>query len=1771
MTKQNIGDITMNKRTFIGLVNFLLVLTFALFQVPAYGVTGEEVSAAPRDPAVNEEAASQYTLRPTGLALDAPAPTTPEFAPGRMIIMLREDATLDDLEALNKTHGVISSQKLFPDAPSTQDQIRRLKQQRAQLDNPTHTSWYWWKDVDSKEAQEYEARLVEERKALDDQIAALENLVARREKKQKTSKDFGPPKLDKAYLLEFHESANIPMVVEEYTAHPGVAYAEPDRVVEIQAFPDTLPDDLYVDPDQDGTWSQGTWGQAYEDLYGAKNIEAHLAWPITQGETASGAPIIVAVIDTGVDRNHEDLAANMWTNAAEIPGNSVDDDNNGFVDDVYGWDFSNNDNAPRDGHGHGTHCAGTIAAVGNNTLGIIGVAPKAKIMAVKGLSDGGRGYASELANCVKYAVDNGAHILSNSWGGRGTSQILEDAFHYAYDSGVVAIAAAGNSNADYMNHTPCNVDTVISVAALDANDIRASFSNWGEVDIAAPGVDILSARSAGTSMGRTVDARYTRASGTSMACPHTAGVAALVASRLPVVDPETVKTILLAATDPLPDHEENLVLDCDIANAHKVALFDISKLCFAGITTPARGTVLKGEPYPSVEGIAYGEGFSHYTLDYANTADPNDWTTIVGASDPESTIPKAEPGVLGTWDTRFLTDMTYKLRLRVFNDAEPPSTFISKARVVIENAVIARPHEGEFLSNGNAIEIKGTACGYDFVSYEIHLRFGKYGEWTDTGITLEDGGAVAKPGAEDLLGALDTTVLQEPGEYQLRLIVVSAAGTATRIRTFYVDPNLKLGFPVKFPGVLRWWGTPVNISPIMVNQVPHLAFTIQNKAYTINTQGEIVHEYRLPNGGSIKRPSVADLDGDGTTELISNIFHEKTDPSKRFCPWKFRNYAVGPDGTPLAGWEENWLDKMEDGGIWGGIGYHGWSTPAVADFDGDNDLDVAMHGFCGSYRDFPRTDDPWNTVQRLYLLDNDGDLYDADDNGDPEWSIQLTQPSAEAWSLNPSGYMWSQSPAVVDLDGNGTLEFLIWNAHEGLVCLAYDGTILWNTDLPEIPTGNRDIVSSPVVANLDNDAAGTHEVIIGGGGGKLYVFDHNGNLKATGDAPHPNYSVSSLAIADFDNNDTLEIVAFLSSGWSGTGSFRVFQYDADSGTLTAFPRPSGGGYLGSGRRDPIVGDVNGDGIPEIIMMGYRGVTAYAHTGECLWHKELWGDPPPSHEQTPPVLMDLDSDGTMDLFGVSTYNNPDSNVKSDYLLFAWEMDAPATAENMPWPVYRQNPQHTGAYPSPAPPTGPPNDPPAFTNLPAERDVNENSPLTYTLTASDPEDDSLTYAVVGTLPEGASFSTDTLTWTPTHDQSGSYTVTFSVTDNNNPAVEGTLSITVNNVNRTPTAQNDSYEASQNDTLTVTTPGLLSNDSDPDNDPLTTIKASDPDNGELTFNTNGSFTYSPNTDFTGTDTFAYTANDGTTDSDPATVTITVTSTPNQRPTLDPIANQRLDEGQTLEVPLNATDPDGDTITLSGVSLPAFATLQDNGDGTGKLILAPQNGHNGTYRSIIDATDEHGARARRKAFSIRVETPPMPPGEYWPVGPITRARTTNTTFTWPAYHDAEGNQAEAYLINCRPFRYNGWTFRSEVVFDTHYTHPGTLDYGVYSWFIQGVRIDGNWRFLWPPQSQRFTVLYDGPDTGPAGFEPASTIQGTRPIFRWDLEAAGYPPRLLRRARLSVVTRTGENYAGGTVTLDNNQAVLRREFEPGQYMWFMTYRSIYGVIYTDWAYFTVV
>jgi subtilisin family serine protease len=221
------------------------------------------------------------------------------------------------------------------------------------------------------------------------------------------------------------------------------------------------------------------------------DIDALEAWDVTTGSS----DVVVAVIDSGVDINHPDLAANIWTNTAEIANNLIDDDGNGYVDDVNGWDFHNNDNAPHDPHGHGTHVAGTIAAVGDNATGVTGVSWSAKIMPLRFLDAFGVGDTANALDAIDYASAMGADVINNSWGGGGFSQALKDAIEA---SGAVVVCAAGNSgfNTDLTPHYPSSYNSanIISVAASDQDDQLAGFSNFGavSVDVAAPGTNIYS-------------------------------------------------------------------------------------------------------------------------------------------------------------------------------------------------------------------------------------------------------------------------------------------------------------------------------------------------------------------------------------------------------------------------------------------------------------------------------------------------------------------------------------------------------------------------------------------------------------------------------------------------------------------------------------------------------------------------------------------------------------------------------------------------------------------------------------------------------------------------------------------------------------------------------------------------------------------------------------------------------------------------------------------------------------------------------------------------------------------------------------------------------------------------------------------------------------------------------------------------------------------------------------------------------------------------------
>jgi thermitase len=291
-------------------------------------------------------------------------------------------------------------------------------------------------------------------------------------------------------------------------------------------------------------------------MYGLTKISAPSAWDLTTGS----ANTVVAIIDTGINYNHQDLAANIWTNAGEINNNGIDDDNNGFVDDFYGWDFRYNDNDPLDQNGHGTHTAGTVGAVGNNALGVVGVNWNVKLMAIKIYSPSGTDTTSAMLvnsyNYVRLMKNRGVNIrvTNNSYGGCqeacGYDQATKDALDAMGNAGILNVFAAGNNNQN-IETTPFypasyTSPSVLSVAASTSTDTRASFSNYGatSVDIAAPGQGILSTYNSSNSS-------YSTLSGTSMASPHGAGAAALLSSYNPNLSVASLKATLMNTVDPL--------------------------------------------------------------------------------------------------------------------------------------------------------------------------------------------------------------------------------------------------------------------------------------------------------------------------------------------------------------------------------------------------------------------------------------------------------------------------------------------------------------------------------------------------------------------------------------------------------------------------------------------------------------------------------------------------------------------------------------------------------------------------------------------------------------------------------------------------------------------------------------------------------------------------------------------------------------------------------------------------------------------------------------------------------------------------------------------------------------------------------------------------------------------------------------------------------------------------------------------------------------------
>ncbi len=450
------------------------------------------------------------------------------------------------------------------------------------------------------------------------------------------------------YRISIAEANRLNPVLKELKNIPDVAWAEPNYALPIHFYPN---DSLYVQQ-----WSLET-------------LDMPQAWNIEQGS----AQIIVGVIDTGIDYLHPDLQGQLWINAPEDinnngrfdPGdiNGIDDDGNGYIDDVIGWDFTDApdfpdngdyldpDNDPMDEYpgGHGTPVAGIIAAKTNNTIGISGIAPNVKVMALRAGTASGYLEEDDVAEAIIYAVQNGCKIINMSFGDVVFSYLLKEAVDYGYQNGVLFVASAGNSGNNTLQY-PASYDETISVGATDINNNLASFSSFGsKIDLVAPGQDILS-----TSR----DASYGNYNGTSFSAPIVSGVLALLWSQHPQNSAQSIEATLLTGCQDLGFPGWDQYYGQGVANAyHGLTTFTTTT---AKILSPQTNSGTNLDLVPII-GAAASPNLDRIILSYGTGENPLYLTPFLELNQ------NILNDTLGYWNTSLLSDAIYTLELKVIN------------------------------------------------------------------------------------------------------------------------------------------------------------------------------------------------------------------------------------------------------------------------------------------------------------------------------------------------------------------------------------------------------------------------------------------------------------------------------------------------------------------------------------------------------------------------------------------------------------------------------------------------------------------------------------------------------------------------------------------------------------------------------------------------------------------------------------------------------------------------------------------------------------------------------------------------------------------------------------------------------------------------------------------------------------------------------------------------------------------------------------------------
>ena len=885
--------------------------------------------------------------------------------------------------------------------------------------------------------------------------------------------------LSGVYLLTLPPDTDMETALAAFRQDPGVEFAEPNFLAVIHS----LPDDAFADPDQDGVLTAAAWGQPYAALWGLARTgwaevwerQAEL-WP--DAGRAGGGGITVAVIDTGVDYRHPDLAANVWRDAKGRPGRD-------FVDiqvPVYlkhgfqlipGEDYRGRDYDPSDQSGHGTHVAGTIAAVADNGIGIAGVAWKARLMPLRvGFSIRNKAgdrlgllEMDDIAAALVYAADQGADVINMSFGSAGEEPaLLRLALKYAHDRGVVLVASAGNEGSDAAQVYPASNPNVICVGAAVSSDRRVYFSNWGgRVDLAAPGSDIVSLRAAGTTLtgsGNLAgdDQLYIRASGTSMAAPHVAGAAALVLSRHPELTPEGVLGRLAAGAAQLSPGGETTLRN------GRAYPFGAGRLDLPRALEAEAGAAILLHSYEVLGGDGDGVPESgervrvRVSLRNAGRNLEQATAELVGLS-------TAAPFSMARWRSGEVR--TFGTEVEV--PAGTTRNLEGALRVVIRGASLSQEIRLPLVLNGPA---------------------DKSG-WPVKGLKVADG-LVTAPA----LGDLD-------GDGRPEVLAMTTLGD---VFARGADGKLLPGWPVRLHGGHEQ-SSPL-ITDLDGDGAAEVVLALDREIHVLDRTGLPLPGWPRPVARLVLcSPAAGDVDGDGALEVVvldqeANLY--VFDAAGHALPgWprdvgSFSNTTpalADLDGEPgaeiVAGTTDGWLVAFrKDGtaapGSWPVLlGVMGPASPAVADLDGDGEAEIVAVNAAGG----------------LFLLDRQG--------------------SFEKIGRLPGNHGFS-SPAIGDLDGDGRREIAVGSGQAdgaGFVSLIdAHGKMLpgW-----PVATG-AEVSASPALVDLDAD--GHREVVVPDLSGQLHALRADGGAFPGWPRDLDGWVISSPVAADLDGDGGLEIV-----------------------------------------------------------------------------------------------------------------------------------------------------------------------------------------------------------------------------------------------------------------------------------------------------------------------------------------------------------------------------------------------------------------------------------------------------------------------------------------------------------------------------------------------------------------------------------------------------------------------------------------------------------------------